>query len=110
MPSTRITTGTWAHGREQEVIGAVQSALPSALKIPDHDRDVVIDIYDAARIVPTGRSKHYTRIEIVMFSGRSLDAKRSLYQALVANLSALGPDIVRSVFSKLLTSRRESIV
>jgi phenylpyruvate tautomerase PptA (4-oxalocrotonate tautomerase family) len=91
MPSTRITTGTWARGSEQEVIETVQSALLSALKIPDYDRDVVLDIYDAAtRIVPTGRSERYTRIEVVMFSGRSLDAKRALYQALVANLSALG--------------------
>ena len=91
MPSTRITTGTWARGSEREVIETVQSALLSALKIPDYDRDVVLDIYDAAtRIVPTGRSERYTRIEVVMFSGRSLDAKRALYQALVANLSALG--------------------
>ena len=91
MPSTRITTGTWARGSEQEVIGAVQAALLSALKIPDYDRDVVLDIYDAAtRIVPTGRSERYTRIEVVMFSGRSIDAKRALYQAIVANLSALG--------------------
>ena len=91
MPSTRITTGIWARGSEREVIETVQSALLSALKIPDYDRDVVLDIYDAAtRIVPTGRSERYTRIEVVMFSGRSLDAKRALYQALVANLSALG--------------------
>jgi phenylpyruvate tautomerase PptA (4-oxalocrotonate tautomerase family) len=91
MPSTRITTGTWARGSEREVIETVQSALLSALKIPDYDRDVVLDIYDAAtRIVPTGRSERYTRIEVVMFSGRSLDAKGALYQALVANLSALG--------------------
>jgi phenylpyruvate tautomerase PptA (4-oxalocrotonate tautomerase family) len=91
MPSTRITTGLWARGIEQELIGAVQSALLSALKIPDYDRDVVIDTYDApARIIPTGRSEHYTRIEVVMFSGRSLEAKRALYKTLVANLSALG--------------------
>jgi len=91
MPSTRITTGAWARGREQTVIGAVQSALLSALKIPDYDRDVVIDTYDvAARIIPTGRSEYYTRIEVMMFSGRSLDAKRALYEALVANLSDLG--------------------
>ena len=91
MPSTRITTGTWARGGEQEVIGAVQSALLLALKIPDYDRDVVLDIYDpTARIVPTGRSDHCTRIEFMMFSGRSLEAKRALYGALVSNLSALG--------------------
>ncbi len=91
MPSTRVTTGAWARNSEQEVIGAVQSALLSALKIPDYDRDVVLDIYDAVtRIVPTGRSEHYTRIEVAMFSGRSLETKRALYGALVANLSALG--------------------
>lgn len=91
MPSTRITTGIWARGIEAQVIGAVQDALLAALKIPDYDRDVVLDLYDdAARIVPTGRSERYTRIEIFLFSGRSLEAKKALYGAVVANLSALG--------------------
>ena len=44
----------------------------------------------AARIVPAVRSEHDSRIEIVVFAGRSLDAKRARYQVLVANLSALG--------------------
>ena len=91
MPSTRITTGIWARGIETKVIEAVQDALLAALKIPDYDRDVVLDLYDdAARIVPTGRSERYTRIEILLFSGRSLTAKKALYSAVVANLSALG--------------------
>jgi phenylpyruvate tautomerase PptA (4-oxalocrotonate tautomerase family) len=91
MPSTRITTGTWVTGTEAGVINAVQTALLSALKIPDYDRDVVLDVYDTAtRIVPTGRSERYTRVEVTMFSGRSLDAKRALYRAVVENLSALG--------------------
>ncbi|GIQ77865.1 tautomerase [Bradyrhizobium sp. RD5-C2] len=91
MPSTRITTGIWARGIETEVIEAVQDALLAALKIPDYDRYVVLDLYDdAARIVPTGRSERYTRIEILLFSGRSLAAKRALYSAVVANLAALG--------------------
>ncbi len=91
MPSTRITTGSWARGREASVLEAVQNALLSALKIPDYDRDIVLDLYDAnRRIIPTGRSERYTRIEVVLFSGRSLDAKRSLYQAVVANLHDLG--------------------
>ncbi|MDA9476750.1 4-oxalocrotonate tautomerase [Bradyrhizobium sp. CCBAU 65884] len=86
-----MTTGGWARGSEQKAIEAVQSALLSVLKRPDYDRDVVLDIYDAdVRIVPTGRSEHYTRVEVVMFSGRSLEAKRALYKLLVANLSALG--------------------
>lgn len=91
MPSTRITTGTWARGNEERIIAAVQDALLSALRIPDYDRDVVLDLYEATRrIVPTGRSERYTRIEVAMFSGRSLDAKKSLYGALVANLAGAG--------------------
>ena len=31
----------------------------------------------AARIVPAARSEHDSRIEIVLFAGRSLDAKRA---------------------------------
>jgi phenylpyruvate tautomerase PptA (4-oxalocrotonate tautomerase family) len=85
MPSTRITTGLWARGNEAKMIGAVQDALLAALKIPDYDRDVVLDLYDGA-----GRSDRYTRVEIVLFSGRSLEAKKALYSAVVANLSVLG--------------------
>lgn len=91
MPSTRITTGIWARGSETRVIEAVQAALLSSLKLPDYDRDVVLDMYEAdTRILPTGRSERYTRIEIMMFSGRSIDAKRLLYRTLVANLSEMG--------------------
>jgi hypothetical protein len=91
MPSTRITTGTWAQGHEPEVIEAVQSALLTSLKIPDWDRDIALELYDEkTRIVPTGRSDRYTRIEVVMFAGRSLDTKHALYKAIVKNLSEIG--------------------
>jgi phenylpyruvate tautomerase PptA (4-oxalocrotonate tautomerase family) len=91
MPSTRITTGAWARGREAAVIEAVQAGLLRGLKVPDWDRDVVIDVCDTARrIVPTGRSDRYTRIEIQLFAGRSLEAKKRLYASIVANLAELG--------------------
>src|SRR5215813_8673893 len=91
MPSTRITTGTWAQGHEAEVIESVQSALLTSLKIPDWDRDITLDLHDMkTRIVPTGRSERYVRIEVVMFAGRSLHAKRGLYTAIVKNLSEIG--------------------
>ncbi len=91
MPSTRITTGTWARGGELKLIEAVQAALLSSLKLPDYDRDVVLDMHEAAtRIVPTGRSARCTRIEVTLFSGRSMEAKRTLYRTIVANLSELG--------------------
>ncbi|SNS97562.1 Tautomerase enzyme [Tardiphaga sp. OK246] len=91
MPVTRIVTGEWAQGREIEVIEAVQSAMLAALKIPDWDRDVTVDTYsETQRIVPIGRSQRFTRVEITMFAGRSIEAKRSLYQTIVQNLAALG--------------------
>ena len=90
MPVTRIVTGEWARGREIEVIEAVQSAMLAALKIPDWDRDVMVDTYsETQRIVPTGRSQRFTRVEIT-FAGRSIETKRSLYKTLVQNLAALG--------------------
>lgn len=91
MPCVRIATGTWAVGVEMKLIEAVQSALVSAFKIPEWDRDVVLDLYDAdRRIVSTGRSERYTRIEIIGISARSKDAKRVLFQAIADNLEAVG--------------------
>jgi phenylpyruvate tautomerase PptA (4-oxalocrotonate tautomerase family) len=91
MPSTRITTGEWAQGREMELIMAIQSALLTSIQIPEWDRDVLVDLYDGKRrIVPIGKSERFTRIEIKLFLGRSLKAKRALYQSIVRNLSILG--------------------
>lgn len=91
MPSTRISTGTWARTRGNEILEAVQAALVEGLKIPEGDRDVVLDIHDEQhRIIRPTRSDRFTRIEVTLFAGRSLDAKRRLYAALVRNLGALG--------------------
>ena len=91
MPSTRISTGVWARPRATEVLEAVQAALVEALKIPETDRDIVLDIYEAdRRIIRPTRSDAFTRVEVTLFSGRSMAAKRRLYEALVRNLSALG--------------------
>ncbi len=91
MPSTTIITGEWVRGSETALIEAVQSAFVNAIKTPEWDRDIVVDLYPAERrIVPTGKSQRYTRIEIKLFSGRSMEAKRNLYRLIVENLSGLG--------------------
>lgn len=91
MPCVRIATGKWAEGREMAIIEAVQSALVSAFRIPEWDRDVVLDLYDEnRRIVSTGRSERYTRIEIVGIAARSIEAKRALFLAIAENLEAVG--------------------
>lgn len=91
MPCVRIATGTWAVGVEMKMIEVVQSALVSAFKIPEWDRDVVLDLYDAnRRIVSTGRSERYTRIEIIGIAARSKDAKRALFKTIADNLETVG--------------------
>ena len=91
MPCVRIATGMWAVGIEMKLIEAVQAALVSAFKIPEWDRDVVLDLYDESRrIVSTGRSERYTRIEIIGIAARSMDAKRALFKTIADNLEAVG--------------------
>lgn len=91
MPCVRIATGNWAVGREMDLIEAVQSALVSAFKIPEGDRDVVLDVYDEnRRIVSAGRSERYTRVEIIGIAARSTEAKRALFKAIAGNLERVG--------------------
>lgn len=91
MPCVRIATGLWATGQEAALISAVQSALVSAFRIPEGDRDVVLDLYpEERRIVPAGRSDRYTRVEIVGIAARSPEAKRALYREIVDRLERLG--------------------
>ena len=45
MPCVRIATGVWGAGSEMKLIEAVQSALVAAFRIPEGDRDVVLDLY-----------------------------------------------------------------
>lgn len=90
MPATRIETRRgWIGGRKLELIEAVQRALLHSLKLPEHDRCVRLIEYDEdAIITPTGKGPFYSVVEITLFSGRSEKAKRQLYSALAAELSA----------------------
>ncbi|MFB9948910.1 tautomerase family protein [Rhizobium puerariae] len=90
MPATRIETRRgWIGSRRLEIIEAVQRALLTGLKIPEDDRCISLLEYEAdAMIVPPGKGESYSVIEIKLFSGRSLDAKRRLYAAIVDELSA----------------------
>jgi phenylpyruvate tautomerase PptA (4-oxalocrotonate tautomerase family) len=91
MPCVRIATGKWAVGFEMKLIEAVQSALVHAFKIPESDRDVVLDLYDEnRRIVSAGRSERYTRVEIIGIAARSVNAKRALFKRIADNLDAVG--------------------
>lgn len=73
------------------MLEAVHSALVEALKIPDEDRTQILHEYAPGdfEISPT-KTDQFTLVEITIFPGRSLEAKRHLYQAIVQNLGLLG--------------------
>lgn len=92
MPAIRIETRRcWIGDRRPDIIGAVQRALLTGLEIPNDDCCTSLVEYDAdAIIVPSGNGPAYLVIEIKLFSGRPLDAKRRLYAAIVDELSVFG--------------------
>jgi phenylpyruvate tautomerase PptA (4-oxalocrotonate tautomerase family) len=80
---------------EQEVaiMEAVHAALREAFKILPADRDVRLLVHEPHRFACSPHHAHpeaFTLISIDAFAGRSLDAKRSLYRAIVANLEPHG--------------------
>ena len=94
MPSVLIEVRQ-QYGSEREVamIDAVHSALREAFKIPPEDKTVRLLVHEPHRFAcPPDRTRPelYTHVSIDAFAGRSLDAKRNLYQAIVCNLDALG--------------------
>lgn len=94
MPTVFIETRT-NHSAEQEaaMMEAVHSALREAFKIPDWDRDVRLLAHAPQRFMckpSLERPELFTHVSIDAFAGRSLDAKRALYQAIVRNLENLG--------------------
>jgi phenylpyruvate tautomerase PptA (4-oxalocrotonate tautomerase family) len=90
MPNTLIATRSGWITDPAAVIDAIQSALREAFKIPEGDRTLrLIEHPPSHFAVPPGRGEKFTLIEVTMFSGRSMSAKRTLYQAIVRNLAAL---------------------
>lgn len=73
---------------KEAVLDGVHQALVRALGIPDSDRfqrlyELPLPNFE----FQPDRSENVTIIEITMFKGRSIKAKKELYQAIVENLS-----------------------
>jgi phenylpyruvate tautomerase PptA (4-oxalocrotonate tautomerase family) len=92
MPSTTVeVVREYLPDEESAIVEAVHAALVEGIKIPDSDRSVRLIVHQPHRVaLPPDRSERYTLVSVDMFEGRSMDAKRRLYQALVANLGKLG--------------------
>ena len=92
MPLVKIEVRkTWPPQQVRAIMEAVHQALRDSLKIPERDRQIrYIEHRPEHFQVPPGKTENYTLLEITMFTGRSLEAKRALYQALIKRLGAEG--------------------
>ncbi|MBJ3784204.1 tautomerase family protein [Devosia sediminis] len=92
MPSTRIETRRgWLGDRRRDFVEAVQAALVEGILIPEQDRCVRLLEFDEDAIITSPHAGlRYTVIEISLFTGRSIDAKRRLYAAMTRKLAPFG--------------------
>jgi phenylpyruvate tautomerase PptA (4-oxalocrotonate tautomerase family) len=92
MPSTTVeVVRNYSADEESAIVEAVHAALVEALRIPEADRTVRLIVHRPHRFaIPPDQTDRYTLISVDLFEGRSMDAKRQLYRALVTNLGRLG--------------------
>ena len=76
---------------EVGIIEAVHAAMLQGLKIPEWDKTIRLVVHEPHRFPLTPeKGERYTLVDIDLFSGRSLEAKKALYQAIVKNLEPFG--------------------
>lgn len=92
MPLAKIETRkSWSASQKKKIMEAIHSAMREALKIPENDRNIRFHEYRTEDFqVPPEKTENYTLVEISMFTGRSLQAKKELYRCIVANLGKVG--------------------
>jgi phenylpyruvate tautomerase PptA (4-oxalocrotonate tautomerase family) len=92
MPLVRIETRRWlTREAKRALFDAVHGALVSAFKVPDHDRNQRIIEYAPEDFeASAGKGERFTIVTIDAFAGRSLEAKRQLYQELVKRTAEVG--------------------
>lgn len=92
MPSAIIEVRRqYSQAEEEGIIEAVHTAMIEALKIPITDKTIRLIVHEPHRFTaPPGKTDKYTLVDIDLFSGRSLAAKKALYQAIVRNFTRFG--------------------
>jgi hypothetical protein len=79
--------GSWLEGKQTAFLEAVHQAVVQALETPeDEPLARLIEHPAGSYLTPRSAGERFTRIEIVLFAGRSLEAKRELYRTVVQNL------------------------
>lgn len=92
MPDVLIEVrGDWLKARKSEFNEAIEDGIVAALKTPEDDKILrLIEHAPESFSTPRWAGDRFTHIEITMFAGRSIEAKRTLYRTVVENLEAFG--------------------
>jgi len=92
MPFAKIEVRrTHAPETVQALIDSVYWAQRIALNVPEDDRQIrYIEHKPEHFAVPPGKTENYTFVEILLFPGRSIQAKRTLYKEIVSRFQVLG--------------------
>ncbi|ANJ28563.1 tautomerase family protein [Agromyces aureus] len=94
MPAALIEVRRqYTEAEEVAIIDAVHAALVVAFRIPPEDRNVRLIAHAPHRFAcspDVTQPEYRTLVTIDCFSGRSVDAKRALYAAIVERLEPLG--------------------
>lgn len=94
MPVSRIEVCKSRPEHEvQAFIEALYQAQIEALKVPPEDRTIrYVELPPERFATRPDKTENYTLVEIQLFPGRSLQAKKKLYQSITERFSALGVD------------------
>jgi phenylpyruvate tautomerase PptA (4-oxalocrotonate tautomerase family) len=75
----------------RRLVLVVREAIVEALQVPADDPTVqLVELDPACVLRPFDASERYTLVTITMFAGRSLEAKRRLYEGLTNRFVGLG--------------------
>ena len=81
----------WIGDRVPAFLDAIHAGIVEALHTPEDDKIMRLVEHPSSHFtIPGSSGERYTHIEITMFEGRTLAAKRALYQAVVRNLERFG--------------------
>lgn len=91
MPTVMIEVRrAYTAQEEVAIIDAIHGAMMHGIQTPAWDKNIRLVVHEPHRFTsPPGKSDRYTLVTFDMFSGRSIEAKRKLYQAIVDNLAQL---------------------
>jgi phenylpyruvate tautomerase PptA (4-oxalocrotonate tautomerase family) len=81
----------WSNNEKQIISDSIHMSLVEAFKIPNDDYNHrILEIEKCNFYFPENKTENYMIIEMTIFPGRSINAKKQLYQEISVRLSKIG--------------------